>query len=60
MASWLVGSLVATPMWPIARRLARQPLRDRLTVVSMLAIGAFSSLFVFTFIRDVALLVSAT
>jgi predicted MPP superfamily phosphohydrolase len=59
MASWLVGSLVATPLWPIARRLARQPLRDRLIVVSMLAIGAFSSLFVFTFIRDVALLVSA-
>jgi len=58
-ALWLVASLVATPLWPVARRITRQPLKDRLTMASMVAIGAFSSLFVLTFIRDVALLVSA-
>src|SRR5215207_10110006 len=56
---WLVLSLIATPLWPVARRIRRQPLRDRLTMMSMVAIGAFSSLFVLTFVRDVALLISA-
>ena len=59
MALWLVASVIATPLWPIARRIRRQPLKDRLTVASMLAMGAFSSLFVLTLVRDVALLVSA-
>ena len=58
-ALWLVASVIATPLWPVARRIRRQPLKDRLTVASMLAMGAFSSLFVLTFVRDVALLVSA-
>src|SRR5687767_13318749 len=58
-ALWLVASVVATPLWPVARGLRRQPLKDRLTLASMVAIGAFSSLFVLTFIRDVALLVCA-
>jgi hypothetical protein len=57
-ASWLVISAIATPLWPIARRIRRQPLKDRLTIASMLAIGAFSSLFVLTVVRDVALLAS--
>ena len=56
---WLVASMIATPLWPVARRVTRQPLRDRLIGVSMLAMGAFSSLLVLTFIRDVALLASA-
>jgi uncharacterized protein len=56
---WLVVSLIATPLWPVARQIRRQPLRDRLTMMSMVAIGAFSSLFVLTFVRDVALLISA-
>src|SRR5437868_5716355 len=58
-ALWLVASLVATPLWPVARRIRRQPLKDRLTMASMVAIGAFSSLFVLTLSRDIALLVSA-
>ena len=54
-ALWLAGSAVATPLWPLARRLARQPLKDRLMWTSMTAMGSFSSLFVFTLIRDAAL-----
>jgi uncharacterized protein len=59
MALWLLASVIATPLWPIARSIRRQPLKDRLTLASMLAIGSFSSLFVLTFMRDVALAVSA-
>ncbi|HYC47993.1 MAG TPA: metallophosphoesterase [Burkholderiales bacterium] len=59
MASWLVVSVIATPLWPIARGITRQPLKDRLTMASMVALGAFSSLFVLTLLRDVALLASA-
>ena len=58
-ALWLVASTIATPLWPVARGITRQPLKDRLTATSMLAIGAFSSLFVLTFARDVALVASA-
>jgi predicted MPP superfamily phosphohydrolase len=58
-ASWLMISAIATPLWPIARRIRRQPFKDRLMIASMLAIGAFSTLFVLTVVRDVALLVSA-
>jgi hypothetical protein len=58
-ALWLVASAIATPLWPIARRVTRQPLRDRLMGAGMLAIGAFSSLLVLTFFRDAALLASA-
>src|SRR5690606_22881326 len=43
-ATWLVASAIATPLWPLARGLERQPLRDRLILVSMVAIGAFASL----------------
>ena len=59
MAVWLLVSVIATPLWPVAWRIRRQPLKDRLTWASMLAMGAFSSLFVLTFIRDGGLLVSA-
>ena len=58
-ASWLIASVIATPLWPLARGVRRQPLKDRLSLASMLAIGAFSSLFVLTFVRDVALLAAA-
>jgi uncharacterized protein len=58
-ASWLVASALATPLWPVARRMQRQPLKDRLTMASMAAIGAFSSLFVLTVVRDIALSVCA-
>jgi uncharacterized protein len=59
MTLWLLVSVIATPLWPIARSVRRQPLKDRLTLASMLAIGSFSSLFVLTFMRDAALAVSA-
>jgi predicted MPP superfamily phosphohydrolase len=58
-ALWLVASAVAMPLWPVARRVRRQPLRDRLMWAGMLAMGSFSSLLVLTFFRDVALLASA-
>ena len=58
-ASWLAASFIATPLWPVARQLVRQPLKDRLMLASMLALGSFSSLLVFTLLRDVALLMSA-
>jgi predicted MPP superfamily phosphohydrolase len=54
-ALWLIISVVATPLWPLARRIERQPLRDRLTFASMIAIGAFSSLLALTIVRDIAL-----
>src|SRR5687767_14876239 len=55
MALWLVASTIATPLWPVARRITRQPLKDRLMLASMIAIGSFSSLFVLTLLRDVAI-----
>jgi predicted MPP superfamily phosphohydrolase len=58
-ALWLAVSAMAMPLWPIARRVTRQPLRDRLMSAGLMAIGSFSSLLVFTFFRDVALLVAA-
>lgn len=57
-ATWLVASAIATPLWPLARGLERQPLRDRLILVSMVAIGAFASLLALTLVRDLALLLS--
>src|SRR5687768_5945667 len=57
-ALWLIASAIAVPLWPVARRIRRQPLRDRLTFASMIAMGAFSSLLVLTLVRDIALLVS--
>jgi len=55
-ALWLVGSAIAIPLGLLAWRIERQPLSDRLKWASLLAIGSFSSLFVLTFLRDVALL----
>ncbi len=56
---WLVASAIAIPLGLYARRTKRQPLADRLTWASLLAIGSFSSLFVLTLVRDVALAVGA-
>jgi predicted MPP superfamily phosphohydrolase len=53
-AAWLIVSVIATPLWPLARRIQRQPLRDRLIYASMIAIGAFSSLLALTLFRDIA------
>ena len=56
MALWLIASAVATPLWPVARRVARQPLKDGLMLASMLAIASFASLLALTLVRDIALL----
>ena len=56
MASWLIASAIATPLWPVARQVARQPLKDGLMLASMLAIGSFASLLALTLVRDIALL----
>ena len=58
-ALWLVASAIAIPLGLYARRTKRQPLADRLTWASLLAIGSFSSLFVLTLFRDVAFLFGA-
>jgi predicted MPP superfamily phosphohydrolase len=56
LAAWLVLSTVLTPLGLIARRWLRPPAADRLTWAGMLAMGLFSSLLVFTLLREVALL----
>ena len=55
----LVASALLTPMGLVARRLVRPPAADRLTWAGMLAMGLFSSLLVFTVLRDAALLLVA-
>jgi predicted MPP superfamily phosphohydrolase len=56
LALWLLVSAVLTPLGLIARRWLRPPAADRLTWAGMLAMGLFSSLLVFTLLRDVVLL----
>ena len=60
----LLGLALATlsltiPLGLAARRLARPPVADRLAWAGMLALGLFSSLFVFTLLRDLMLLLAA-
>ena len=62
---WAVGTLVLLasciliPLGLGARNIQQQPLADRISWMGMLAMGWFSSLLVFTVIRDIALLVLA-
>ncbi|MEP7101908.1 MAG: metallophosphoesterase [Burkholderiales bacterium] len=63
-AGWLFVALLAAsallmPMGLIARRMRAQPWSDRLAWAGSLAMGLFSSLFVLTLLRDVALLMLA-
>lgn len=53
---WLAASVVLLPAGFGARWIRRQPLADVLAWAGLLMMGAFSSLFVLTFLRDVALL----
>jgi predicted MPP superfamily phosphohydrolase len=53
---WLAASAMLMPAGFAARRMHRQPLADILAWAGLLLMGAFSSLFVLTFLRDVALL----
>jgi len=56
--AWLLVSAVVMPLGFAARRVRRQPLSDRIAWVGLVAMGSFSSLFVLTLVRDVALIVS--
>jgi uncharacterized protein len=56
LSSWLVASAVLVPLGFAVRRMHRLPLADILAWSGLLMMGAFSSLFVLTFLRDVALL----
>ena len=53
----LVLSAVLMPLGLLGSRVLRQPWADRLSWVGLLLMGLFSSLFVLTALRDVALLV---
>ena len=55
----MLGSAVLMPMTLLARSVRSQPLADRLAWAGALAMGLFSSLFVLTLLRDLALLVLA-
>ena len=59
LAGWLLVSTVLTPLGLIARRWLRPPAADRLTWAGMLAMGLFSSLLVFTLLREVLLLLAS-
>ena len=56
LSAWLIASTVLMPLGFAARRVHRQPLADLLAWAGLLMMGAFSSLFVLTFLRDLALL----
>jgi uncharacterized protein len=56
LGAWLALSAVLLPAGFGARRIRRQPLADVVAWAGLLMMGAFSSLFVLTFLRDVALL----
>jgi hypothetical protein len=56
LAALLLASAVTVPLGFVARRLAKPPLADRLAVAGLYCLGLFSSLFVATLLRDVALL----
>lgn len=59
LAAVLAASALLVPASMLARRLLRRPAADRLTWAGMLFLGLFSSLFVLTLLRDLALLVAA-
>ncbi|NML42201.1 metallophosphoesterase [Ramlibacter sp. G-1-2-2] len=59
LSLWLAVSALLSPLGLLARRLLKGPAADRLTWAGMLAMGLFSSLLVFTFLRDLLLLAAA-
>ena len=56
LVSVLVLSAFLMPLGLLGSRVARQPWADRLSWIGLLLMGLFSSLFVLTALRDVALL----
>jgi len=59
MILWLIASTALIPFALAARRIKRRALATGLMWAGLLALGSFSSLFVLTIIRDVALLIGA-
>ncbi|WP_053936182.1 metallophosphoesterase [Amantichitinum ursilacus] len=65
VATWILGgavlllSLILMPLGMMSRNFEDHALADRVSWAGMLAMGWFSSLLVFTFVRDVVLLVLA-
>jgi uncharacterized protein len=59
LALWLVASAMLMPLGFAARRIQRHPLADVIAWAGLLMMGAFSSLFVLTVVRDLALLAAA-
>jgi predicted MPP superfamily phosphohydrolase len=59
LGTWLALSVVLLPAGFGARWIRRQPLADVVAWAGLLMMGAFSSLFVLTFLRDVALLIGS-
>lgn len=56
----LAASCVLIPVGLMARAMRdRSPLAERIVFVALISMGLFSSLFVFTLLRDVALLIAA-
>ncbi len=63
LAGWLLAALVLVssvlmPLGLVARRIARAQAADRLTWFGMLAMGLFSSLLMFTLLRELVLLLA--
>jgi hypothetical protein len=52
---WLLASQLLVPAGLLAPSIRQQPLSDRVAWAGLLALGAFSSLFVLTVLRDVVL-----
>ena len=59
LAAVLVALALLVPWGLLARRIARQPLADRVAWAGLLAMGLFSSLLVLTLLRDLLLLGAA-
>ncbi len=65
LAVWVLGglvllaSLILMPLGMMSRNFKNHALADRVSWAGMLAMGWFSSLLVFTFVRDLVLLILA-
>jgi hypothetical protein len=58
LALWLLASTLLVPMGLVARRHLRPPASDRLAAAGLFALGLFSSLFVLTLLRELALVLA--
>ncbi len=58
-AGWLLASVVLIPVGLLSHAIRKQALADRLAWAGLMALGMFSSLFVLTLLRDIALVAAA-